>query len=194
MNGIGRPRRRRSAAPDEVTLRIDTLAELFAPPALDEWGGSANLASGIERLVNQLQATRIDEPRRAVVVVAEGEIGAGVEERVRGSIVRYCDARSEELRHTRGAQVRNGIGALGIGLPVLLVGLILIEGIRQGGLPGVIERFFGDGLVLVIAWVAVWYPLDVLLYYGRAMARERHALAVLREMEIVVRSDDAGGS
>ena len=174
-------------------MRVGTLAELFAPPKLDEWGGSANLASGVERLVHELQATRVAEPRRAVVVVADGELGADVDTRVRGSIVRYCDSRREELRHARGAQVREGIGALGIGLPVLLVGLILIEAIRQGGLPGLIERFFGDGLVLVIAWVAVWYPLDVLLYYGRAMERERHALGALREMEIVVRADGDGG-
>jgi hypothetical protein len=43
-------------------------------------------------------------------------------------------------------------------------------------------------LLLVLAWVAVWYPLDMIFYYGRPLNRGRHIVRTLRDAEIVVRA------
>ncbi len=123
-----------------------------------------------------------------VVVLPANEVNPSVEDRVRRSIARYCDLRRDQLRHSRGAQIHDGLGALAIGLPVLFGGLALITVFHETSLPSAVETFFADGLILVIAWVAVWYPLDTLLYYGRSIERERHVLGALREMELVLRS------
>jgi hypothetical protein len=185
------PRRRRHRdAPRELTLQLGSLAELFAPPRLDEHGGGANLVSGVERLVIHLQSLPFEHHPRIVVLVPSRDLSHDTEERVRASLARYCDERAEYLRRTREVQVRDGISALGIGLPLLLGGLLLIEAIRRGGFPDVVTSYFGDGLILVLAWVAVWYPLDALLYYGRSAHRERHAVERLRELEVIVRAAD----
>jgi hypothetical protein len=175
------------APPREVLIRLGALRELFTPPVLDEWGGSANLISGVEQLVLELQATLNEGPHRIVIEVPEREIEPGVEDHLRASVRRYCELRSEQLRHTRGAQVRDGLGALAIGLPVLFGGLVAITALHESSLPSAIETFFADGLLLVIAWVAVWYPLDTLFYYGRSLNRERHVLSELQKMDLVVR-------
>jgi hypothetical protein len=37
-----------------------------------------------------------------------------------------------------------------------------------------------DGLLIVLEWVALWYPLDALFWYGRPLTQE---LRVLRRLE-----------
>jgi hypothetical protein len=181
-------RRRLRDAPRELTLQLDSVAELFAPPRLDDHGGTASLASGIERLVTRLRSLPDEHRPRVVVVVPAHEVTDGAEAQTRASIARFCDARSEELRLEREAQVRDGREALWIGLPILFLGLFLIEAIRRFATADVLTNFFADGLLLVLAWVAVWYPLDTLLYYGRSGRQERRAVERLRRLEVVLRA------
>ena len=178
----------------DASLRLDRLAELFSAPVLDEWGGTGHLHSGIERVVVDLEGTlEVGHVRLTIEVPAE-EIEEGTEERVRHGIARYCELRAEELRHDRAAQRRDGVGALAIGLPVLLGCLVLGEALRATGLAGWVKSFFADGLLLVLAWVAVWYPLDMIFYYGRPLNRGRHVLHTLRDAEIIVRASQSAPS
>ena len=48
----------------------------------------------------------------------------------------------------------------------------------------------GDGVLLVLAWVALWYPLDTLIWYGRPFTREIRVLRAMREMDVAVRAID----
>lgn len=50
-------------------------------------------------------------------------------------------------------------------------------------LPGFVERFIDEGLVIA-GWVALWYPLDVLLYQRWPLARERRLYEALRDMRL----------
>jgi hypothetical protein len=181
-----RKRSRRSWDVHDTTLQLDSLAELFSAPVLDEWGGTGNLHSGIEGVVVELESTLDVGQVRLTIEVPAGEIEDDTQERVRLGIVRYCELRGEELRHERGAQRRDGIGALAIGLPVLFGCLVLGEALRATGLVDWLKSFVADGLLLVLAWVAVWYPLDMIFYYGRSLNRGRHVLHTLRDAEIIV--------
>jgi hypothetical protein len=49
--------------------------------------------------------------------------------------------------------------------------------------PGFIERFIDEGLVIA-GWVALWYPLDVLLYQRWPLARERRLYETVRDMAL----------
>ena len=104
---------------------------------------------------------------------------------------RHCELRAEELRHDRSAQRRDGVGALAIGLPVLLGCLVLGEALRATGIAGWVKSFVADGLLLVLAWVAVWYPLDMIFYYGRPLNRDRHVPAHVGNAEIIVRASQS---
>ena len=74
-----------------------------------------------------------------------------------------------------------------IGIPLLLVGILLSELFRRSGAPDLVTAFVADGLLLVVAWVALWYPLDTLVYYGRPLSREIRVLRAMQHMEVVVR-------
>jgi len=50
-------------------------------------------------------------------------------------------------------------------------------------LPGIVARFVDEGLVIA-GWVALWYPLDVLLYQHWPLTRAQRLDAQLRDMEL----------
>ena len=45
-------------------------------------------------------------------------------------------------------------------------------------------------LFIVVAWVALWYPLDTLIYSGRPYRMQKSVLRTMQEMEITVRAAD----
>ena len=79
----------------------------------------------------------------------------------------------------RKATRRSGAGSRFLAL--CLLGSRLIG--AQELLPGFIGRYLDEGLVIG-GWVALWYPLDVLLYQRWPLARERRLYESLRDMEI----------
>ena len=173
-----------------LVLRLDRLQDLFGPPALDEFGGSADLTSGIESVVAELKATR-PASVHLTVVVPDAELTPGVEDRLIAAIRRYCSVRIRDLEHRREALRHDGLTALILGAPLLLIALGLIAVVNHSDLPGVWRTFLGDGLLLVLAWVALWYPLDTLLWYGRPITHEIHAVEAMAHMPIEVRTTES---
>lgn len=86
-------------------------------------------------------------------------------------------------RRTR-QHLRTGQVALGIGLAILTVFLTLAEFTRL--LPdGTMRQILREGLV-IIGWVAMWRPLDVLLYDWLPLSRERKLFERIAATEIEV--------
>jgi hypothetical protein len=186
---------RRSAPPaslqvtdDEVVLRLDRLEDLFGAPALPGFDGSADLVSGIERLVAKLQAQRDPTRRRPVVVVADRPVTETLDGELRAAVATYCDVRMDHVDDRRAALRHDGLRALWLGLPLLLLTVLVTAAVVHSGLPG-FWRAFLAGVLLVLAWVALWYPLDTLLWYGRPWHHERRVLGHLRGA-LVVRGDE----
>ncbi len=48
--------------------------------------------------------------------------------------------------------------------------------------------FFADGLFMVAAWIGMWYPLDMLVYYARPYRLETKALVQLTNATVVIES------
>jgi hypothetical protein len=175
----------------EVTLQLDRAAEMFTPPALDAFGGSADLRSGVERLVAELKVLRPRGTLRATIVLPAAEVGVDTRRELRDAVARYCHIRIRDLQNERAAMRYDGLSALAIGASMLIVVLLLSQGVRHSGLPEFLRTFFVDSVLLVIAWVALWYPLDTLLYYGRPHTHELEALRALARAEIVLLPADA---
>lgn len=174
----------------DVALHLDRWRDLFAPPALDEFGGSANLTSGVERLVAELVAARPVASVHATITVPRDEVTPDVERRVKASLERYCDARLADVEHERVALRHEGFGALVLSVPLLALALLLTAGVSHSGLPSFWRSFLGDGVLLVLAWVALWYPLDTLLWYGRPLAHECEVLRAMRGMDLTIHPAD----
>jgi hypothetical protein len=173
-----------------VTVRLDRRQDLFGPPALDEFGGSANLISGVEQLVADVVAAWPVGHIHATIQLPEQDVTNDAGARVHESIGRYCDRRIQDLEHRRVALRQEGLGALVLSVPLLAVALLLTAAVTHSGLPSFWRSFLGDGVLLVLSWVALWYPLDTLLWYGRPLAREIRVLRAMRHMDVAVRAID----
>src|SRR5580693_1064277 len=93
-----RARRKANRAATEVfvhhvTVKLQRRQDLFGPPALDEFGGSANLTSGVEQLVADVVAAWPVSRIQATILLPKDEITANVAVRARESIAAYCDRR-----------------------------------------------------------------------------------------------------
>jgi hypothetical protein len=105
-------------------------------------------------------------------------------------VARYCEAGIVHAQHELAAIHRDGRRTLLFGAVVLFVGLLLSEAVLRSKFPKEVRDFFGNGLFLVVAWVGLWYPLDMLVYGGQALRNERRVLRTIRDMEIRVRAED----
>ena len=168
-----------------VTLRLDRLEELFSPPRFGEFGESADLPSGIERLVAELKATS-DARVQVAVEVPEAARTPGVEDRLTTAIQSYAAQRVRTLEHQRAALRREGLTSLLWALPVSVVLSVLSVLVTRSSLSDDWQTVV-DGLLVVFLWVALWYPLDTLFWYARPLTQELEVLRRLEQGAVTVR-------
>ncbi len=170
-------------ATHHVRLDLGSLDELFGDPGFSPLDGRVEEAPGLERLANQLRPLR----RAAVstrIVLPASERAPDLEARCRSALQAVLDRRLQRNRNDARSLRHEGYATLWRGLVFLAVCLL---GSRLMGeytlLPGFVERFIDEGLVIA-GWVALWYPLDVLLYQRWPLARERRLYENLRDMQL----------
>jgi hypothetical protein len=171
----------------EFTVTLDDPNDLFDPRPSDVLAGLPPRAAGVDQIRDELSARPLTAPATVTIELPPEKATPGLEHAFRRAIARYCQeglARAElELRWSR----REGTQTLVFGAVVLGVGLALSEAVLQSGIPKELRDFFGNGLFLVVAWVGLWYPLDMLIYGAQPHRFERKLLRAMREMEIAVR-------
>ena len=111
-----------------------------------------------------------------------------VPERVRGT----ATSGKDESESERAALRRVGLAALGVGLPILFVGLALYTLLHRTHATDFLRIHVGNGILLVTAWVGLWYPLDTLLHYDRPYRQELQVLRRRRQAELVIKAAPAG--
>jgi len=167
----------------DVRLELASLAELFAAPTPDPLAGRPYVESGVDRILNQLRP-KPGRGVRATLVLPASERAPDLEARCRTALERFCDAKLAHLRNDRSSLWHEGWATLARGL--LFLALCML-GSRLVGEPRylhpVVARFLDEGFVIA-GWVALWYPLDVLLYQHWPLARERRMFGRLRAAEL----------
>lgn len=151
-----------------------------------EFGESADLPSGIERLVAELKASS-DARVEVTVVIPEAARDPGVEERLPVAIRSYAASRVRSLEHQRSALRREGLTSLLLSIPAVAV-LSLLSVLVTGSSINEDYRTAIDGVLVVLVWVALWYPLDTLFWYGRPLTQELRVLRRLEKGIVTVRS------
>ena len=175
-------------APATVTLTVPRVQDVFAPPPIADFPVSVTLPARIEEVVDDLLARHVREPVDLTVELTEQEPGPVAQAELEGAVRAYCEARIRHARRTVRSVRRQGVEVLPIGIIVLLVGTAASHLLLRSHLPEPIREFFGDGVFVLVAWVALWYPLDQLVYYWRPHQREQRALEALRDGTVVVRA------
>ena len=175
----------------EIDLWLDDLEHLFVAPPIDLFSEYRSHLSGIDFLINELGPMSLKQPVRTTIHLPAEAVTPGIEEAVQRGVHRYCEQRVNYNANAIKAHHRDGWSALVQGVIVLFLGLALSEFTRRVPGPEVVTVFFADGVFLVAAWVALWYPLDVLVFGTRALRRENKVLRVIQGMDVRVVAQSA---
>jgi len=166
-------------------LELERLQDLFSPPTFAEFGESADVPSGIERLVTELKTVRSADVG-VTVVVPDAEMRPGLDARLAAAVRTYAAARQRDVEHRRAALRHEGLTALVISIPILAVLTVLEILVADSSIPEAGSTAI-DGILVVLVWIALWYPLDTLFWYARPLIHEQQVLRTLETVPVTVR-------
>jgi hypothetical protein len=173
-------------SPQVISLYLNNPEEMFVLAPADLFSESRNWMTGLEYSISVLRSRRAQGPVQIEMALPADQISDGLEQRVRRTLTRYCDHRISYNQRERRAVRRDGVFSLVIGLPIVVLGFILV--IVKGSIVGSTGN---ANLVLdsggwVLVWVGLWFPLDTLLFTPLSYGRENRVLSRLRTAEVVI--------
>ncbi len=175
--------------PQIVSLRLATASEMFVLDQTDLFSEYRNFLTGVEYCISVLRGRRSRAPVRLELTLPPAEAHPDTAERIRRSLLRYCDHRMAYNRRERSATRLDGAHSLWIGLPIAVVGFLLATWSTRHFAPAGSGNILLDTGGWILVWVGVWFPLDTALFTPLAYGRENRVLARLRDAVVVV---DAG--
>jgi hypothetical protein len=110
---------------------------------------------------------------------------------LQAAVEHYYERLATSARHRLRDQMRVGQLALVGGVAIFLLSMT-IRGILTGGLPGSAPRMLDEGLI-IIAWLALWRPVESLLYGWVPQYRQRRLYERLAAIRVSIRIDTAAG-
>ncbi|MDT7743983.1 MAG: hypothetical protein QOE59_3061 [Actinomycetota bacterium] len=171
-------------APEEL-FAVDPLAPLSTPA-----GERVRATPGVDELLGELLGRAGVRRRRRVVLtlppsaLADAQVGPRLEAGLR----RWCTARIERVERESRSLWRQGLWSLRGGTVLFVLGLVLSTGFLEPEIPQLLQDVLGNGIFLVVAWIGLWYPLDLLFFARSPAKREMRALDVLATMPVEVRT------
>ena len=183
---IGAERRPRRVGED-IIVALDRPAELLSvkPEAMLE--RQARIEPGVDEIVNELLGrSKVQRRARVVVTLPAEQITDGIAETLHTALRRYCEARLARVQRETEVVWRQGLRSLGSGSILFVVGLLLSAGFLEPDVPQFWQDLLGNGVFLVIGWVGLWYPLDLLFFARQPLKREARIVEAVSQMPLVV--------
>jgi hypothetical protein len=174
---------------EDIIVALDRPAELFSvePEAMLE--RDARIEPGADEIVNELLGrSRVQRRARIVVTLPAEQVTVGTAETLQTALHRYCEARLARVRREVEVAWRQGLRSLGSGSILFVVGLLLSTGFLEPDVPQFWQDLLGNGVFLVIGWVGLWYPLDLLFFARQPLKREARIVEAISQMPLAVRA------
>jgi hypothetical protein len=116
--------------------------------------------------------------------------GKPLAETLHAALRRYCEARLARVQRETEVVWRQGLRSLVSGSILFLVGLLLSAGFLEPDVPEFWQNLLGNGVFLVIGWVGLWYPLDLLFFARQPLKREARIVQAISRMPLLVQPAD----
>lgn len=153
----------------------------------------ARIVPGAQEVLDELLGRRRPGRRDRVVLALPAAAGGpdptATAARLETALRRWCARRNEAGERASAGLWRQGLASLRPGLPLFVVGLVFSSDFLDPEVPPFLQDLLGNGVFLVIAWVGLWYPLDLLFFARFPQRRERRALDAMLTMPVEVRFD-----
>lgn len=169
-----------------IEIRLHTVRQLFHtldPAPFNEKDLDDNAAEYIEQACHE--AGRRSRVRLVVHLPAEeaqGESARTLPE----SIHNYFAYREIQLGKEIARLMRYGATSLAIGLVFLIACIVLRQTLDAH--PTFVDQSIVDEGLLILGWVAMWRPIEVLLYDWWPIARRRKVMRRLAAIAVEVRT------
>lgn len=150
------------------------------------WSSGARCGIPLEYCIRVLRSHPSSGAVRIELALPPDQISEGMDQRIRSTLNRYCEHRIAYNQRERRAVRLDGLFSLWIGLPIVILGFVLVF-IKSSivGTSGNADLVLDSG-GWVLVWVGLWFPLDTLLFTPLSYGRENRVLRRLRTAEIVV--------
>jgi hypothetical protein len=123
---------------------------------------------------------------RLVVHLPSSEAASEAARTLSDAVHNYFAYRAGQLRADLMTLLRNGTVSLAIGLGFLIACLALRRALVAR--PLIFDRSIADEGLLILGWVAMWRPIEILLYDWWPLVRRRALLRRLAAIRVEVRS------
>jgi hypothetical protein len=173
-------------SPQIIPLSLASPEEMFVLAPADLFAETRNFMTGLEYCISVLRSGRARGPVQIEMELPADQISEGMEHRVQRTLTRYCDHRITYNQRERRAVRLDGLVSLWIGIPIVVVGFIvvIIKGSIVGSTGNANLVLDSGGWVLV--WVGLWFPLDTLIFTPLAYGRENRVLKRLRTADVLI--------
>lgn len=172
----------------DITVDLDRPEAMFAPPPEDPMAPGFGRSTGIERLLAQASAMPM---ANGALIVRMPRPEPGAAERMATGLRRYVDVRVRDVELRRMALRREGLQTLGLAL-VMILACVVLSVVLDRVLPGdgLTHSLLSDGVVIV-GWVALWRPVDMLVFETWLLRREKRILRRLADLPVRVEAAPA---
>lgn len=170
--------------PQIISLSLTNPEEMFVLAPADLFSEYRNFMTGLEYCISVLRSGRSKGPVLIEMALPPDQISQGMDQRIGRTLNRYCEHRISYNQRERRAVRLDGVFSLWIGLPIVVLGFVLV--IIKSSIVGASGN---ANLVLdsggwVLVWVGLWFPLDTLLFTPLSYRRENRALRRLRTAQV----------
>jgi hypothetical protein len=181
------------AASEELVVQVGEIRDLFTAPDADplaQHEGEVMGEPALLRVARRLMSARkMSGARTLVVLLPEDKIEAGLTERARKALVRYCTLKLEDnddqlrlMRREAGRQLLRG-------MLILLVCVGVSSVFRSEAitfLPPLINNALGEGFN-VIGWVMLWLPVESFFFNPIPIRTSSEVHRFLKTLQIEIR-------
>ncbi len=169
-----------------IEIRLQSVRQLFHtldPAPFREKDLDEDAAAYLVEACNEAGSRR---PLRLVVHLPEPEAQSEATRTLAEAINNYFAYRERQQRKELITLLRYGAVSLTIGLLFLVACLVLRRALIEH--PLMVDQSIVDEGLLILGWVAMWRPIEVLLYDWWPFARRRSILRRLAVIPVEVRS------
>ncbi len=181
----------RSSSRYDIILHLNKVDELFTADPLSIYSETGRLISGIDEITQELLARkRFEAGQRVILMLPRSELQPGTAEMIHRAVIRYCRLHIAEGGRNLRLIWRQGMQSLRTGSLLFLVGLGLSYYFTRPFIPEIANQLLGNGVFLVILWIGLWYPLDLLFFARQPVRREVRMLTILQGLPFVIVAEE----
>jgi hypothetical protein len=167
-----------------IEVRIREVRQLFNSLDATPFPDTDLDADAEEFILDWAMEFRRDAPLRVRVHVEQYPVEAEIREQVANALRSFYKYRTETLRRRFHRLMARGRVSLLIGLACLTASVAAADFLSYVG-DGTLLNIFRESLIIG-GWVAMWGPLDILLYNWWPLRQEQHVCERLSRAEVVL--------